>query len=192
MALFALWGSSARRDLSREGRKPQRPPSGAALGGGFGRFVGALASHRGITYNTDVVALRVVLDTNVLVAALRSRRGASFRAISEIGRRRFDFVLSVPLVLEYEQAFMKARPPGVSQMDTQAFLNYLSLEGRLQEVFYLWRPHLHDPKDDMVLEAAVAGKCEAIVTHNRRHFGGAASFGITVLSPAEFLVRLGV
>jgi len=73
-----------------------------------------------------------------------------------------------------------------------AFLHYLCSEARLQEIFYLWRPHLHDPKDDMVLEVAVAGKCEAIVTHNRRHFDGAASFGIRVLSPAGLLVRLGV
>ena len=139
-----------------------------------------------------MAALRVVLDTNVVVAALRSRRGASFWVVSEIGRDRFELVLSVPLVLEYEQAVINARPPRVSQMDIHAFLDYLCLEARLQKIFYLWRPHLRDPKDDMVLEAAVGGKCEAIVTHNRRHFDGAASFGITILSPAEFLVRLGV
>ncbi len=133
----------------------------------------------------------MVLDTNVLVAALRSRRGASFRVVSEIGRDRFEFVLSVPLVLEYEQALIKTRPPGVNQMDIQAFLDYLCSEARLQEIFYLWRPCLDDPKDDLVLEAAVAGACQAIVTHNRRHFQGAARFGITVLSPAEFLARLG-
>ena len=134
----------------------------------------------------------MVLDTNVLVAALRSRHGASFWVVSEIGKDRFELVLSVPLVLEYEQALINARPPGVSQMDIQVFLDYLCSEARLQEIFYLWRTHLRDPKDDMMLEAAVAGKCDAIVTHNHRHFGGAAGFGITVLSPAEFLVRLGV
>jgi putative PIN family toxin of toxin-antitoxin system len=139
-----------------------------------------------------VAGPRVVLDTNVLVAALRSRRGASFRVVSEIGRDRFEFVLSVPLVLEYEQALMNARPREVSPMDIQAFLDYLCSEARLQEIFYLWRPHLRHPKDDLVLEVAVAGRCEAIVTHNRRHFEGAARFGIMVLTPAEFLARLGV
>jgi predicted nucleic acid-binding protein len=77
-------------------------------------------------------------------------------------------------------------------MDIQAFLDYLCSEARLQEIFYLWRPHLRHPKDDLVLEAAVAGTCQAIVTHNRRHFEGTVRFGITVLSPAEFLDRLGV
>lgn len=139
-----------------------------------------------------MAGLRVVLDTNVLVAALRSRRGASFRVVYEIGRGRFEFVLSVPLVLEYEQALINTRPPGVSPMDIQAFLDYLCSEARLQEIFYLWRPHLRDPKDDLVLEAAVAGTCEAIVTYNRRHFEGAARFGIAAVSPAEFLGRLGI
>ena len=133
-----------------------------------------------------------MLDTNVLVAALRSRRGASFRVVSEIGRDRFEFVLSVPLALEYEQALINARPPGVSLVDIRVFLDYLCSEARLQEVFYLWRPHLRDPKDDFVLEAAVAGGCAAIVTHNRRHFEGAATFGVRVLSPARFLGRIGV
>ncbi|HXJ96453.1 MAG TPA: putative toxin-antitoxin system toxin component, PIN family [Terriglobia bacterium] len=135
---------------------------------------------------------RVVLDTNVLVAALRSRRGASFRVVSQIGRGRFEFVLSVPLVLEYEQVLTRARPPEVSPMDIRTFLDYLCKEAVLQEIFFLWRPHLRDPKDDLVLEAAVAGTCDAIVTHNRRHFEGAARLGLEVLSPAQFLNRLGV
>jgi putative PIN family toxin of toxin-antitoxin system len=139
-----------------------------------------------------VAGLRVVLDTNVLVAAMRSRRGASFRVVSEIGHDRFELVLSVPLVLEYEQALTSTRPPGVTVADIAALLDYLCLEAQLQEVFYLWRPHLSDPKDDLVLEAAVAGNCAAIVTHNRRHFEGARSFGIRILSPAQFLGRLGV
>jgi putative PIN family toxin of toxin-antitoxin system len=139
-----------------------------------------------------VAGFRVVLNTNVLVAALRSRRGASFQVVSAIGRGRFEFVLSVPLVLEYEQALLRARPPGTTAQDIEAFLDYLCSEAWLQEIFYLWRPHLRDPKDDLVLEAAVAGGCEVIVTHNRKHFDGAAKFGIRVLSPAEFGGRLGV
>lgn len=152
----------------------------------------AVVARLGITYDTEVAGLRVVLDTNVLVAALRSRRGASFRVVSEIGRGRFEFVLSVPLLLEHEQALINARPSGVNQMDIQAFLDYLCSAAWLQEIFYLWRPHLRDPKDDFVLEAAVAGRCKGIVTHNRRHFKGAEKFGVAILSPAQFLGRLGV
>ncbi len=133
-----------------------------------------------------------MLDTNVVVAALRSRRGASFRVVSEIGRSRFEFVLSVPLLVEYEGVLTRGRLPELTESDISAFLDYLCSEAHLQEIFYLWRPHLPDPKDDMALEAAVAGNCEAIVTHNRRHFEGAATFGIKVLSPFEFLRRLEV
>jgi predicted nucleic acid-binding protein len=133
-----------------------------------------------------------VLDTNVVVAALRSRRGASFRVLSEIGRGRFEFVLSVPLLVEYEDALARARPPEIGLGDISAFLDYLCSEAHLQKIFFLWRPHLPDPKDDMVLEAAVAGNCEAIVTHNRRHFEGVATFGVKILTPFEFLRRLEV
>jgi len=146
----------------------------------------------GIGYNTIVEGPRVVLDTNILVAALRSRRGASFQVVSEVGRDRFELVVSVPLVVEYEEALTKTRPPEVTEADIAVFLDYLCSQARLQEIFYLWRPHLRDPKDDLILEAAVAGNCQAIVTHNQRHFGGAAAFGIQVLSPVEFLRLLGV
>lgn len=133
----------------------------------------------------------VVLDTNVLVAALRSRRGASFRIVSNIGRRFFEFVLSVPLVLEYEQALLQNRPSGVTATDIEALLDFVCSVGQLQEIFYLWRPLLRDPKNDLVLEVAVAGQCEGIVTHNRRDFAGAERFGIQVLSPSEFVDRIG-
>jgi hypothetical protein len=71
-------------------------------------------------------------------------------------------------VLEYQQALTSTRPPGVTVVDIAALLDYLCLEAQLQEVFYLWRPHLSDPKDDLVLEAAVAGNCaggDDIVLH---------------------------
>lgn len=145
----------------------------------------------GIAYNTTVGLPLVVLDTNVLVAALRSRRGASFRIVSAIGQGVFDFVLSVPLVLEYEQALLEARPPGVTRSDIAALLDYVCSAGRHQEIFYLWRPALRDPKDDLVLEVAVAGRCSAIVTHNRRDFENAKRFHVVVLSPSEFWGRIG-
>ncbi|MGH8677019.1 MAG: putative toxin-antitoxin system toxin component, PIN family [Burkholderiales bacterium] len=132
----------------------------------------------------------VVLDTNVLVAALRSRRGASFQLVWRIGQGFFEFALSVPLVLEYEQALLQRRPRGVTVADVAALLDYVCAQGRHQEVFYLWRPLLRDPKDDMVLEVAVAASCEQIVTHNRRDFAGAEQFGVLVASPAGFLGQI--
>jgi putative PIN family toxin of toxin-antitoxin system len=134
----------------------------------------------------------VVLDTNVLVAATRSQRGASFRLLSLVGRGRFDVTISVPLVLEYEDALL--REPGatpLSETAIQDILDYVCLAALQQDIFFLWRPFLPDPKDDLVLEAAVAGRCDAIVTYNRRDFVGVEKFGLRTLLPGEFLQEIG-
>jgi predicted nucleic acid-binding protein len=130
----------------------------------------------------------VVLDTNVLEAAMRSRRGASFALLSAVGRGRFEIAVSVPLVFEYEEVLMRPwdRDPTV----VASLLDYICSMARRQPIFYLWRPFLPDPQDDLVLEVAVAANA-AIVTHNRRHLLRATEIGIRVLSPAEFLEEIG-
>ncbi|MGD9546687.1 MAG: putative toxin-antitoxin system toxin component, PIN family [Candidatus Krumholzibacteriia bacterium] len=131
---------------------------------------------------------RIVLDTNVLVSALRSRSGASFQVLSRVGLGRFDIVLSVPLVLEYESVTKRlSRSMGLTHEDIDDILDYLCRVGILRGIFYLWRPVLRDPKDDMVLEAAVEGGCGFIVTHNIDDFTGCASFGVQAIRPAGFL-----
>lgn len=136
---------------------------------------------------------RVVLDTNVLVAAIRSRRGASFALLSLVGQERFQLVLSVPLVLEYEDAMKRtANRVGLRHADVDHLLDYLCQVGEHREVFFLWRPMLRDPKDDMVLELAVEAGCDAIVTHNAKDFVGTERFGIMSVRPSEFLVSLEV
>jgi putative PIN family toxin of toxin-antitoxin system len=135
----------------------------------------------------------VVLDTNVLVAAIRSRRGASFRLLEQVGRGRFDIVLSVALVLEYEEVLERHRESsGLASSDTRDLLDYLCAVGRHQTVFYLWRPALPDPDDDMILEVAVAGGCDGIVTFNVRDYSGVGRFGLWVETPRDFLKRIGV
>lgn len=139
------------------------------------------------------MAPRVVLDTNVLVAALRSHRGASFRLLSEVDSGLFEVCLSVPLVLEYEAVlFRQARALGLSRTDIGDVLDYICSVARRQSIFFLWRPQLRDPSDDMVLELAVAAGCRFIVTFNTRDFGSARSFSLRVLTPREFLKTIGV
>ena len=134
----------------------------------------------------------VVLDTNVLIAALRSRRGASFRLLSLVGTGRFDIALSVPLVLEYEGVANRLLPNlGMSAADVGAIIDYLCSVAIHRPVFFLWRPTLPDPKDDMVLELAVDAGAPVIVTFNRRDFAGAERFGVRVLTPREYLQELG-
>ena len=132
----------------------------------------------------------VVLDTNVLVAAIRSRGGASFRVLEQLGTGVFDVAVSVPLVLEYEDAMLRRRG-ALSAQEVGDMIDYICSVARRQLIFYLWRPLLRDPKDDMVAEVAVAAGAEAVVTHNRRDFTGLRSFGIRVDTPQEFLKVIG-
>lgn len=134
---------------------------------------------------------RVVLDTSVLVAGLRSRRGASFRLLSLLGSGRFEVVLSVPVVLEYEDVLTRPGMVPLSADDVGAVLDYLCAVGSHHSVFYLWRPYLRDPGDDMVLELAVAAGCDAVVTHNMRDFVGIDQFGLRAVRPADFLRSIG-
>jgi putative PIN family toxin of toxin-antitoxin system len=135
---------------------------------------------------------QVVMDSNVLVSALRSKRGPSFALLSLVGTDRFDINLSVPLVLEYEQVLRRSRwenRPSWSYVSD--ILDYLCEVGRKHRIHFLWRPRERDPKDDMVLEAAVAGRCDCIVTYNKRDFAEAKSFGLELLTPKEFLMKIG-
>ena len=137
--------------------------------------------------------VQVVLDTNILIAGLRSQRGASFRLLSLVGADpRFEINLSVPLVLEYESA--SKRPgavPALTDQEIDAVLDYLCSVAHHREIFFLWRPVLRDPKDDMVLEVAVEASCEFVVTHNLRDFKGIERFGIGAITPSEFLREIG-
>lgn len=138
-------------------------------------------------------APRIVLDTNVVVAGFRSRRGASFRLLSEVGRGKFDIALSVPLVFEYEDALLRhASATGLSRKDVDAVLDYFCSVAHLQTIFFLWRPLLPDPKDDLVLELAVAAACRTVVTYNIRDFRGSESLGVAAQPPGECLKAIGV
>jgi putative PIN family toxin of toxin-antitoxin system len=134
----------------------------------------------------------VVIDTNVFISGLRSRRGASFKLLSMLGEGAFDISVSVPLVLEYETiARRQARALGLDSATIDDILDYLCQVALRREIFFLWRPFLKDPKDDLVLELAVESESEFIITYNRRDFAGTEKFGIKVLTPKEFLKKLG-
>jgi len=134
----------------------------------------------------------IVLDTNVVVSALRSRRGAAFQVLAAVGGRSFDIAISVPTVLEYEEALVAQRAAGITELDIRTALDHLCEVGREQEVFFLWRPTLRDPDDDMVLELAVAAGCVAVVTYNVRDFRGAERFGVEVWTPVDLLRKVGL
>lgn len=137
--------------------------------------------------------LQIVLDTNVLIAALRSPHGASYRVLGLIGQGRFDIHISVPLVLEYEGVALRYLDDlPITSDDVDDVLDYICRVGIAHEIYYAWRPFLPDPDDDMVLEAAVTGGCDAIVTFNKQDYRGCERFGLRLITPAELLREIGV
>ena len=135
---------------------------------------------------------RVVIDTNVLVAGLRSRLGASFRLLQLIGTGKFEICVSVPVVLEYEEVLIRQLPNlALNQEDIEAFIDYLCSVSKHQEIFFLWRPYLKDADDDMILELAVNAECKHIVSFNIKDFAGISKFGVKAISPKDFLKEIG-
>ena len=133
--------------------------------------------------------MRVVFDTCVLVAAARSRRGASYALVSSISAEEFQLCLSVSLYMEWQQVLTREEnlSPGRTVEDARSYLHYLAGQSHLQEIHFLWRPFLRDANDDMVLELAFAAGCRYLVTHNVKDFHGAEQLGVTAISPREFL-----
>lgn len=134
-----------------------------------------------------------MIDTNVFYAGLRSQLGASHLLLREIGRNpSFQIHLSVPLVLEYEEiARRHSRTLGLTYQDIDDILDYLCSVAGLHDVFYLWRPLLPDPEDDMLLELAVEAGCHRIITFNLKDFAGIDQFGLQAVEPYEFLREIG-
>ena len=137
------------------------------------------------------MAFRAVIDTNVLVAGLRSRRGTSFRLLQLLGDPRWRPCLSVPVALEYEDVLKREFMRTVIRAaDVDSLLDYFFSVAELVEVQLRLRPTLRDPDDDRILElAARAGA--AIITFNTSDFVGAAAYRVPVLLPSEFLKQIG-
>ena len=137
--------------------------------------------------------IQIVIDTNVLIAALRSPYGASYRVLSLLGAGHFDVHVSVPLVLEYESVALRHLDDlPITRNDVEDVLDFICQVSIAHEIYYVWRPFLSDPDDDMVLEVAVTGSCQAIVTFNKQDFRGCERFGLRLLTPAELLQEIGV
>jgi putative PIN family toxin of toxin-antitoxin system len=135
--------------------------------------------------------MRVVLDTNVLIAGLLSRNGASHLILRGVALDVVDFAISVPLFLEYEDVLKRAaflRRTGLSPIDVDAILDVIAANGHQAPLDFMWRPQLRDAGDEMVLEAATNGGADAIVTFNQRDFLPAATaFGLRVITPAIYI-----
>ena len=138
--------------------------------------------------------MRLVFDTDVIVAGMRSPAGASAGLLLAALDRRVTLCANVALMLEYEAVCSRAAhraAAGLTQKEVGIFLDAIAGLVEPVETHYLWRPQLRDPGDEMVLEAAVNGRARAIVTFNVRDYGiTAARFGVDLLLPREALALL--
>jgi putative PIN family toxin of toxin-antitoxin system len=138
-----------------------------------------------------MIVSTIIIDTNVLVSALRSRLGASFKLLSLVSEQRFKVALTVPLLFEYEDVLAR-EALGIDTNRANDVLDYLCLIASKHEVHFMWRPLLRDAKDDMVLEAAVSAQASIIVTFNTKDFKGSERFGVQALWPGDFLKQIGI
>ena len=136
---------------------------------------------------------QIVIDTNIFLAGLRSRRGYAFRLLQLVGTEWFEINLSVPLVMEYESTLLRELPNlPVPRSVVEEVINFHCAVANRHRIFFLWRPFLRDPKDDMVLELAVKAGCDYIVTYNKRDFAGVEkTFQVRVVGAGEFLREIG-
>ncbi|MEL6771792.1 MAG: putative toxin-antitoxin system toxin component, PIN family [Bacteroidota bacterium] len=135
---------------------------------------------------------QIILDTNVLVAGLRSNRGASFRLLELVGRGHFDLHLSVALAFEHEDVLRREVAGRFVPLSVvEAVLDFHAAVAKPHRIHYLWRPLLRDPADDFVLELAVAAQAD-IITYNLKDFRGVERFGLRALTPRTFLTEIGV
>jgi putative PIN family toxin of toxin-antitoxin system len=138
--------------------------------------------------------VRCILDTNVVVAGMRSPRGASAALLMAARRGTITPLANVALALEYEATCTLAEhrlASGMTLEETLVFVDAVLAMVEPVESHFMWRPQLRDPGDELVLEAAVNGHAKAIVTFNQRDFGSTPEkFGIEVLSPIEALRRI--
>jgi putative PIN family toxin of toxin-antitoxin system len=138
--------------------------------------------------------VRCVLDTNVVVAAMRSPAGASAELLRMARRAEVTLLANVALALEYEATSRLPEHCLAAKLDLDevgVFVDAVLAMAEPVETHFIWRPQLRDPADELVLEAAVNGQAAAIVTFNQRDFGVApARFGIEALTPAEAIRRI--
>jgi len=134
---------------------------------------------------------RIILDTNVLYAGLYSSKGTSFKILQAIEEGKLKMVISTTLLFEYEDILKRNQGDlGLSNQEIEKLLDYFCMKSEHQKIYFLWRPYLPDPKDDHLLELAIASGTKLIVTHNTKDFKGVEEFGIRSMAPQRILEEI--
>lgn len=134
---------------------------------------------------------RIVLDTNVLYAGLYSSKGASYKVLQMIDEDKLKPVISITLLFEYEDILKRNQGGlGLSSLEIEKILDYFCMRSEHQKIYFLWRPFLPDPKDDHLLELAIASGTKFIVTHNTKDFKGLEKFSIKSVTPKKLMEEI--
>ena len=135
---------------------------------------------------------QLVIDTNVLVAGLRSNQGAAYKLLSILNDERWQINLSVSLVLEYEAVLKRQHEMlSLSHLEIEHTIEDICAIANLRSIFYTWRPTALDPGDDFLIDLAVKCQADFLITYNKKDFKGISNFGIRVITPQQFLEIVG-
>ncbi len=135
--------------------------------------------------------MNIVIDTNVIVSGVKSRKGASFKIISQLNQNLFQFHISPSLLFQYEASLKHSNFRSVwSHKEIDEFLDLVCFFGIKHDILLRYRPLLSDPNDDFVAELAINARADHVVTHNVGDFEPLRKFGITAITPQIFLQRL--
>ena len=135
-----------------------------------------------------MVGKTIIMDTNILYAGLYSSAGASYQILRLIDAGEIRPVISTTLLFEYEDVLKREQHAlAVSNQQIEVVLDNICALSSFQKIYFLWRPFLRDPKDDHILEVAVASKTETIITHNLKDFKGVEKFGVKAIAPGHYL-----
>ena len=127
----------------------------------------------------------------MLYAGFYSSKGASFKVLRAIHEGKLQIVISTTLLFEYEYILRRNQAIlGLSSQEIEKILDYLCMQSEHRKIYFLWRPYLPDPKDDHLLELAIASGTKLIVTHNTKDFKGVEEFGIRSITPKRLLEEM--
>jgi putative PIN family toxin of toxin-antitoxin system len=135
---------------------------------------------------------QIVIDTNVLVTALRSSRGASYKLLTMLNDTRWQLNISTTLILEYEEILKREQDRlNLNDQDIDNLIEGICTIANQRSIFYLWRPVAKDPDDDFLIDLAVECQASFIITYNRKDLEAAEKFGVKLLTPKQFLQHIG-
>ncbi len=136
--------------------------------------------------------IQIVIDTNVLLAGLRSKRGASYKLLTILNSERWQLNISTTLVIEYEEILKREKDQlTLTFEEIDDVIEGICSIANLCDIFYLWRPLASDPDDDFLIDLAVGCQADFIITYNQKDLQAAKKFGIGVVTPKEFLQQVG-